>query len=437
MEEAQEFARSHGITSGREWMKYVQEHRLKGVPSHPPTTYKNKGWPGWVEFLGTAWRPFEEAREYARSLGLAGQKEWNEWAKSDKRPRDIPSQPASVYKEQWVSTGDWLGTGYVSNRKRTYRPFVEAREFARGLGLKTYGEWKAWAKTDARPDDIPAGPEQVYKQEWQGMIDWLGTEKTARGRPASRYRPFEEARDWARSLGLKDQKDWRKLSKDGGVPHDIPTKPERVYRGQFQGTADWLGTRNFRAKRPFAEAREFARGSGIGNREGWMAFSKTPEFPEDLPVDPAQVYDSEWQGWPDFLGTKPPSPEGGWRPFEEAREYIRTLGIKNNREWREWCVGGSRPDDIPTAPEDIYADQWQGWADWLGTVNKWNRNALLALLEDLRPQLQALSEAELYAILQQGGALPILRRKFSTFSNGSPLTVIRDLKDNDGAGAYT
>jgi hypothetical protein len=432
MEEAREFARSHGIITQSGWIKYVREHRPKGVPSDPFTAYKNEGWPGWVEFLGTAWRPFEEAREYARSLGLAGQQEWNEWAKSDKRPLDIPSQPASVYKEQWVSTGDWLGTGYVSNRKRTYRPFVEAREFARSLGLKTDGQWTAWAKTDARPDDIPAVPAGVYKREWQGTIDWLGTEKTARVRPASSYRPFEEARDWARSLRLKYQKDWANLLKNGGVPDDIPTNPERVSRAQFQGFADWLGVRDIRgAKRPFAEAREFARESGIRSRAGWEAFSKTPGFPEDLPTAPQQVYNSEWQGWPDFLGTKPLSPKGGWRPFEEAREYIRALEIKNNLEWREWCVGGSRPDDIPTAPEEIYADQWEGWADWLGTVNKWNRNALLALLEDLRPQLQALSEAELYTILQQGGAMRKIRKHFD---DGSPLTVLRDLQENEGAG---
>jgi hypothetical protein len=56
---------------------------------------------------------------------------------------------------------------------------------------------------------------------------------------------------------------------------------------------------------------------------------------------------------------------------------------------------------------------------------------LLALLEDLRPQLQALSEAELYAILQQGGAMRKLRKHFG---DGSPLSVIKDLQENEGAG---
>ncbi len=33
------------------------------------------------------------------------------------------------------------------------------------------------AKTAKRPDDIPASPIKVYKQNWSGWRDWLGTEK--------------------------------------------------------------------------------------------------------------------------------------------------------------------------------------------------------------------------------------------------------------------
>jgi hypothetical protein len=37
--------------------------------------------------------------------------EWNEWSKSGKRPTDIPSDPANVYRDDgWVSFPDWLGT---------------------------------------------------------------------------------------------------------------------------------------------------------------------------------------------------------------------------------------------------------------------------------------------------------------------------------------
>jgi len=36
-----------------------------------------------------------------------------------------------------------------------------------------------------------------------------------------------------------------------------------------------------------------------------------------------------------------------WRSFEEAREYVRGLGLKNHAEWREWAKSGERPADIP------------------------------------------------------------------------------------------
>jgi len=49
-----------------------------------------------------AWRPFEQAREFARSLKLRSQTEWFQYCKSGKdsipKPDDIPSLPSEVYK---------------------------------------------------------------------------------------------------------------------------------------------------------------------------------------------------------------------------------------------------------------------------------------------------------------------------------------------------
>ena len=109
-------------------------------------------------------------------LRLMNKDQWVEWAKSDCRPVDIPSDAVGVYGNQgWIGWGDWLGTGRVSNQNMVYRPFGEARAFARNLGLKTQLAWRSWAKSDARPDDIPATPVGVYTNEgWAGWGDWLG-----------------------------------------------------------------------------------------------------------------------------------------------------------------------------------------------------------------------------------------------------------------------
>ncbi len=53
--------------------------------------------------------------------------DWVEWAKSNERPIDIPTNPSSAYKNTgWLNWGDWLGT---RNRKGGYRSFEEARAF--------------------------------------------------------------------------------------------------------------------------------------------------------------------------------------------------------------------------------------------------------------------------------------------------------------------
>ena len=58
----------------------------------------------------------------------------------------------------------------------------------------------------------------------------------------------------------------------------------------------------------------------------------------------------------------------GWRPFEEARAFVRKLGLKSSAEWRAYCNSEGKPNDIPSTPHKLYADAgWNGWSDWLGS----------------------------------------------------------------------
>jgi len=188
------------------------------------------------------WRPFVEAREFARSLGLKNGHEWKAYCVSDQRPADIPSNPLRTYKVAgWVSMGDWLGTGYVATADRVYLPFGEAREFARGLGLKNSVEWNAYCESDQRSADIPSNPRKAYKDAgWVSMGDWLGTGYVA---TADRvYLPFTDARAFAHGLGLKGKDEWQAYWKSDQRPADIPSDPSKVYKDQgWVGWGDWLG----------------------------------------------------------------------------------------------------------------------------------------------------------------------------------------------------
>jgi hypothetical protein len=82
-------------------------------------------------------RPFPEARDYVRNLGLKNQQEWRQYCNSGKRPRDIPVNPQKVYKKEWKNLGDWLGTGTIAAKDlhKYMRPFPDARKFVRTRNL--------------------------------------------------------------------------------------------------------------------------------------------------------------------------------------------------------------------------------------------------------------------------------------------------------------
>ena len=39
----------------------------------------------------------------------------------------------------------------------------------------------------------------------------------------------------------------------------------------------------------------------------------------------------------------------------DARKFVRSLGIKNQKEWRDYCNSGNKPDNIPTNPWEYYS----------------------------------------------------------------------------------
>ena len=57
-----------------------------------------------------------------------------------------------------------------------------------------------------------------------------------------------------------------------------------------------------------------------------------------------------------------------WRPYKEAREYVRSLLFNNPREYEDWSKTPDKPYDIPTTPRREYKDcGWVNWTDYLGT----------------------------------------------------------------------
>ena len=221
----------------------------------------------WHRLAKLSWRPFEEAREFVRRLGLRSVAEWDAYCKGKLPekgflPSDIPSYPYRTYRNAgWIGIGDWVGTGVVAPQFRKYRPFLEARLFAQNLKLKGQTAWRLFCAGKLPdkgflPSDIPAAPANTYaKDGWLGYGDWLGTGNIHPHK--KQFRPFRKARTYARNLGLKNFIEWQLLCKEqmpnmSRIPSDIPKAPHYFYAKKgWAGYGDWLGTGN----QPVAQTR--------------------------------------------------------------------------------------------------------------------------------------------------------------------------------------
>ena len=408
--EAREFARGLGLKGQAEWAEYSKGHlpllgtRPPDIPAAPHLTYAEEGWAGLGDWLGTGtlatrlrkYRSFQKARAFARKLNLKNSTEWKVFCKGEmpylgQLPADIPTSPFGTYKNKgWAGFGDWLGTGNIAPSQREILPFSEARAFARGLNLRSLYEWKNYCATNPR-EDLPIYANEAYANKgWIGWGDWLGTEELCRR--LLKYRSFDLARKFARDLHLKNQREWRefcdgKLENKGSLPADIPTYPATTYSGYgWSGWGDWLGNGNvasqLREYLPFKKAQSFVISLNLKSASEWHKYCqdqivKKKFLQLGIPANPKQTYAKDgWKGFSDWLGTGTIATNSRtYRSFREAKEFARSLMLKGQSEWIDFCKGDldhieSLPPDIPACPSRTYKNKgWAGYGDWLGTGN--------------------------------------------------------------------
>ena len=178
-------ARALGLKSQNAWRGYSKSRlRPKNIPSCPNMIYGNSGWAGWNDWLGisntsfknVSYRSFKRARQFVQKLGLKNQKEWVTYCKEGNKPRDLPSSPQTVYKDDgWDGYGDWLGTGRIALHWKKFLSFEKAREITHSFNLRSVNDWVRFCKSGNKPLDIPSRPEHSYKNKgWKNWYDWLG-----------------------------------------------------------------------------------------------------------------------------------------------------------------------------------------------------------------------------------------------------------------------
>ena len=268
----------------------------------------------------------------------------------------------------------------ASNVKQNYYKntevlfFEAARSIIHTFNIKSRKEWNIFKKTDRLPENIPPNPSCHYKNSgWKGWGDWLGSNTISTYN--KQYRDFDLAREWARGLKIPNEKEWGKFTKSDKFPSDIPMSPQtsKSYKDRWISIADWLDTGRKIYQTDFIsfeDCKIFARSQGIKSRQQWMDRFKDNQFSNNnVPSNPSETYKNKgWNGWCDFLGTSLSGlTKRNYLSFDEAKKFVKPLGILSQIEWKEFVKSENRPDNIPKCPWDVFDKEWQGWDDWLGT----------------------------------------------------------------------
>ena len=185
--EAKKLVRSHNIKISADYYSFYKTYENKHlIPAIPNRSYKNKGWKNWIDFLGTnrgvssEYLNYTDARKIAKKLKCKSLSEYIIIGKKNKLPYGLPKYPGKrVYGKDWVSLGDFLGTGRIADqyKKDIFVKFNEAKKTIKKFKLNRYVDFLNLIQFKKKPNTIPSSPQTYYKKEWKGWPDFLGKKK--------------------------------------------------------------------------------------------------------------------------------------------------------------------------------------------------------------------------------------------------------------------
>jgi hypothetical protein len=361
-EEAKAYAQTTGIKTSIDW-RFNANHP-EGIVKEPQTFYKASGWVSWAEFLNSDkvsnskrndyFLPYNEARDYVHTLNLLGHKEWVEYCKSGKRPNFIPTMPYKHYKDNgWVDWFDWLNIN--TQRDKKFVTYDEASTYARENKINSKKEWVEYCKLTDTPSYLPAAADIIYADS--GWVDWASF---LNGEVLS----YEEARAYIHKKRFTNVQAVKDLINSKERPSFIPALPNLYYKDK--GWTSWKDfTGGFGVYCSYEEAREYALSLNLRNKKEWVAYHSINRHPLTISLSPNKVYKGKgWTGWLDFLRNHPKEPliKGRFLSYEKAHNYVKSLNLKGVKGWREHTKTSDFPYNIPKNPDRVY--ERKGWVSW-------------------------------------------------------------------------
>ena len=322
-----------------------------------------------------------------------------------------------------------------------YLSFDEAKKYIRENNIVTVQQYRDLYKAGKIDPDLPAAPEQFYKNE--GYTTW-GDFSGSGSYQSRKTLSIEEFTEKVRELGIRTGKDFlNKLSLEDKIKYNLPSNPQKHYKIKKFSWGKILGTgyeATFKRKyKSLKAAKSFLKPLKIPSNsiyEYWISNGEINNFknkdsqkkalkiikslnlpnpPNDLPKSLIGHYGKKGKikiSSQEILGNNEKVyiklgidiKRNDYWNFKKAHDYVKKipwskLQLKSNvpgagvaNKWRAYCRGLylnlKKPDKIPFEPPSAYPKEWKGWNHWTGSAsfNFWDYDKCVSFMSKINFQ---------------------------------------------------
>lgn len=360
----------------REYSNLIQEYN---IPTKPDVIYKNTGWVSWEDFLGVEIKKcrnsrgvnflsYDEAKNKIKYLKIETHREWENIISKNETLYDIPHDPHRYYKNKgWKDWFDFLGK---EKENKVYYTYEECLKYLRVNNITSKTKY-----SKMKNNNMPNEPNIFYRNKgWVSWDQFFGID----GYESNIYKPnfysYEEAKNAVKNLGIKSAGQWEnKYIKSVEFDSRLPKNPKESYKNK--GWISWSDFLSFdiegywkKVHYSYEEAKKIVHTYGFYSKNEWENnYSQTDIRFDKLPSKPDVTYkNAGWVSWEDFLGENYGKARFNFLSFDEARTYMRNMGLKSKYEWDQLKLKKLKPDFIPGNPETYYKGEFKGYMDFLG-----------------------------------------------------------------------
>ena len=292
-----------------------------------------------IIFNEILYRTYSEFLEAVRVLNIKTSIEYRKRYKEDPR---LPSSPSNTYSEftGWRDVLEKRGGHF-------YSTYEEASLATQRLGIKSTREYERRYKEDPL---LHCAPNEKYTNSWIGFPEFFGKEINR----TEKYSTYEEAKLATNKLGIIGVREYKKRYKEDpkliSSPHITYKKKGWVDYNDFLGLISPYIT--------YEEASLAAKSLGVRHQKEYKQRYKENS---KLVLSPDKLYKNSWISYDEFLGV------AVYPTYEEAKIAVSNLGITLINEYYKRYKENPR---LPSAPNKIYKEDWQGFSLFLGKEPK-------------------------------------------------------------------